>query len=200
MTENTKEEAKREFALQRVYTKDVSFETPNTPAIFQQEWKPDTKVNLNTEMQKLGEGVYEVVLSVTVTTTIGEETAYLAEAKQAGIFTITGFSDQELGPLIGAFCPSQLLKRIKSLIISNRSVHNTSRFFQQAVFRTDARIIKPGCDGMRRKHLPLLVLQQIALGAVENTGSAVCEWGRMRPPADTGTGRLHTNQPHAFII
>ena len=116
MTENTKEEAKREFALQRVYTKDVSFETPNTPAIFQQEWKPDTKVNLNTEMQKLGEGVYEVVLSVTVTTTIGEETAYLAEAKQAGIFTITGFSDQELGPLIGAFCPSQLFPFVREVL------------------------------------------------------------------------------------
>ena len=116
MTENTQDAAKREFALQRVYTKDISFETPNTPAIFQKEWKPDTKVNLNTEMQQLTDGVYEVVLTVTVTTTIGEETAYLAEAKQAGIFTITGFSEQELGPLIGAFCPSQLFPFVREVL------------------------------------------------------------------------------------
>ena len=116
MTENTQEAPKREFALQRVYTKDVSFETPKTPGIFQQEWKPDTKVNLNTEMQKLGDGVYEVCLTVTVTTTVGEDTAYLAEAKQAGIFTISGFSEQELGPLIGAFCPSQLFPYVREVL------------------------------------------------------------------------------------
>ena len=116
MTENSQEAPKREFALQRVYTKDVSFETPKTPGIFQQEWKPETKVNINTEMQKLGEGVYEVCLSVTVTTTIGEETAYLAEAKQAGIFTISGFSEQELGPLVGAFCPSQLFPYVREVL------------------------------------------------------------------------------------
>jgi preprotein translocase subunit SecB len=116
MTENSQEAPKREFALQRVYTKDVSFETPKTPGIFQQEWKPDTKVNINTEMQKLGDGVYEVCLTVTVTTTIDEETAYLAEAKQAGIFTITGFSEQELGPLIGAFCPSQLFPYVREVL------------------------------------------------------------------------------------
>lgn len=116
MTENTQDEAKREFALQRVYTKDVSFETPKTPGIFQQEWKPDTKVNLNTEMQKLADGVFEVVLTVTVTTAIGEETAYLAEVKQAGIFTITGFNEQELGPLIGAFCPSQLFPFVREVL------------------------------------------------------------------------------------
>ena len=116
MTENTQDAPKREFALQRVYTKDISFETPNTPAIFQKEWKPDTKVNLNTEMQQLTDGVYEVVLTVTVTTTIGEETAYLAEVKQAGIFTITGFNEQELGPLIGAFCPNQLFPFVREVL------------------------------------------------------------------------------------
>jgi preprotein translocase subunit SecB len=116
MTENTQDAPKREFALQRVYTKDISFETPKTPGIFQQEWKPDTKVNLNTEMQKLSDGVFEVCLTVTVTTTIGEETAYLAEVKQAGIFTISGFSEQELGPLIGAFCPSQLFPYVREVL------------------------------------------------------------------------------------
>ncbi|MEJ2455343.1 MAG: protein-export chaperone SecB [Candidatus Thiodiazotropha sp.] len=116
MTETKQDAPNREFALQRVYVKDVSFETPKTPGIFQQEWKPDTKVNLNTEVQTLGEGVYEVCLTVTVTTTLGEDTAYLAEAKQAGIFTINGFNDQERGPLLGAYCPSQLFPYVREVL------------------------------------------------------------------------------------
>ena len=116
MTETKQDAPHREFALQRVYLKDVSFETPKTPGIFQQEWKPDTKVNLNTEVQTIGEGVYEVSLTVTVTTTLGEETAYLAEAKQAGIFTISGFSDQERGPLLGAYCPGQLFPYVREVL------------------------------------------------------------------------------------
>jgi preprotein translocase subunit SecB len=116
MTESKQDAPKREFALQRVYTKDVSFETPKTPGIFQQEWKPETKVNLNTEVQKLSDEVYEVCLTVTVTTQIGEDTAYLAEAKQSGIFTITGFSEQEKGPLLGAYCPSQLFPYVREVL------------------------------------------------------------------------------------
>ncbi len=116
MTDTQTEAPKREFALQRVYTKDVSFETPKSPAIFQQEWKPDTKVNLNTEVQRLGEGVFEVALSVTVTTQLGEEVAYLAEVKQAGIFTINGFPEQELGPMLGIYCPTQLFPYVREVL------------------------------------------------------------------------------------
>jgi preprotein translocase subunit SecB len=116
MSETSQDAPQREFALQRVYTKDVSFETPKSPAIFQQEWKPETQVNLNTEMQNLGDDVYEVCLTVTVTTSVGEDTAYLAEVKQAGIFTAKGFSDQEMGPLIGAFCPSQLFPFVREVL------------------------------------------------------------------------------------
>ncbi|MGD8908119.1 MAG: protein-export chaperone SecB [Chromatiales bacterium] len=116
MTETKQDTPNREFALQRVYTKDISFETPKTPGIFQQEWKPETKVNLNTEVQKLSDGVFEVCLTVTVTTKLGDETAYLAEVKQAGIFTITGFSDQEREPLLGAYCPSQLFPYVREVL------------------------------------------------------------------------------------
>ena len=116
MTEANKDETRREFAMQRVYTKDVSFETPNAPAVFQQEWKPETKVNLNTEVQTLGDGVYEVCLTVTVTTQLGEQNAYLAEVKEAGIFTINGFSEQELGPMLGSYCPNQLFPYVREVI------------------------------------------------------------------------------------
>ncbi|MEW8000556.1 MAG: protein-export chaperone SecB [Candidatus Thiodiazotropha endolucinida] len=116
MTDAKQDEQNREFALQRIYTKDISFETPNTPAVFQQEWKPETGVNLNTEVNKLTDTAYEVMLSVTVTTKVGDNTAYLVEVKQAGIFSITGFPDQEMGPLLGAYCPNQLFPFVREAI------------------------------------------------------------------------------------
>ncbi|MBV2091382.1 MAG: protein-export chaperone SecB [Candidatus Thiodiazotropha sp. (ex Ctena orbiculata)] len=117
MTEEAKQDApNREFAVQRIYTKDISFETPNSPAVFQQEWTPETGVNLNTEVNKLTEDVFEVTLTVTVTTKLGEQTAYLAEVKQAGIFTAKGFPEQEMGPLLGAFCPNQLFPYVREVV------------------------------------------------------------------------------------
>ncbi len=117
MTEEAKtEEHKREFALQRIYTKDISFETPNSPAIFQKEWKPESGVNLNTEVTKLSDAVYEVMLTVTITTKIGDQTAYLAEVKQGGIFGINGFPDQEMGPLLGSYCPNLLFPYIREVV------------------------------------------------------------------------------------
>jgi preprotein translocase subunit SecB len=116
MTEAKQDAPNREFAVQRIYTKDISFETPNSPAVFQQEWKPETGVNLNTEVNKLSDDVFEVTLTVTVTTKLGEQTAYLAEVKQAGIFTAKGFPEQEMGPLLGAFCPNQLFPYVREVV------------------------------------------------------------------------------------
>jgi preprotein translocase subunit SecB len=61
------EQAAPQFAIQRIYTKDISFETPNSPAIFQKDWKPEIQLDLDTKSNKLAEDTYEVVLSVTVT-------------------------------------------------------------------------------------------------------------------------------------
>lgn len=117
MTEPAKQdENKREFALQRIYTKDVSFETPNSPNIFQKEWKPESSINLNTEVKKLADTVFEVMLTVTITTKLGDQTAYLAEVKQAGIFAINGFPEQEMGPLLGSYCPNMLFPYVREVV------------------------------------------------------------------------------------
>lgn len=117
MTEEAKKaENPREFSLQRIYTKDVSFETPNSPDIFKQEWKPESSVNLNTEVKTLADKIYEVMLSVTVTTKVGDKTAYLVEIKQAGIFSINGFPEQEMGPLLGSYCPTMLFPYIREAV------------------------------------------------------------------------------------
>ncbi|GAA5135617.1 protein-export chaperone SecB [Thalassotalea piscium] len=97
-----------QFAIQRVYTKDLSFETPNSPAIFQKEWKPELKLDLDTRSNKLTDDTYEVVLALTVTAIVEGQTAFLAEVQQAGIFTIGNLPEAQLAHTIGAFCPTTL--------------------------------------------------------------------------------------------
>ena len=108
MAENQPNSEERQFAVQRIYTKDLSFESPNAPEIFRGEWKPQNELNLNTKVNRLGDEAYEVVLSVTVTAKVGDKTAFIVEVQQAGIFTMAGFSEQELGPMLGAYCPNLL--------------------------------------------------------------------------------------------
>ena len=70
-----------QFAIQRIFVKDVSFEAPNAPAIFRKEWKPEVKLDLDTRSDKIEDNVYQVILSLTVTTTVGDETAFLCEVQ-----------------------------------------------------------------------------------------------------------------------
>ena len=101
-------EAAREFTIQKIFIKDISFETPNSPGIFTQKWEPNVNLELGTSARVLAEGVHEVVLSLTVTAKLVDKTAYLIEAHQAGIFTVRGFPEHELAPMLGSFCPNIL--------------------------------------------------------------------------------------------
>lgn len=107
-----------QFMIQRIYMKDMSFETPNTPAIFQQQWEPELNLDLNNSFTKLDEGVYEVVLTVTATVTNMKETAFLIEVKQAGIFTIQGAPEEQKDHLLGSFCPNILFPYAREAITS----------------------------------------------------------------------------------
>lgn len=102
------EQEKPQFAIQRIYTRDVSFESPNAPAIFRQEWKPQVKLDLNTRTRTLDEGVYEICLIVTVEAKLEDKTAFLAEVQQAGVFTLSGFPEETRDQMLGAYCPSVL--------------------------------------------------------------------------------------------
>ncbi|MCB1762524.1 MAG: protein-export chaperone SecB [Gammaproteobacteria bacterium] len=106
--QNQAEQNPRNFALQRIYVKDLSFETPNSPAVFTEAWKPESNLNLNSSVTKLTDHTYEVVLTVTVTTKVGDKTAYLVEVQQAGVFIVQGFPEAELGPMLGVYCPNVL--------------------------------------------------------------------------------------------
>ena len=110
------EAAQQVFAIQKVYTKDISFESPNTPGIFSSEFQPQLSVDLNVESNKLEEGVYHVVVRVTATTKVEDHTAFLCEVEQAGIFTVTGFNEAEMGYLLGAQCPNVLFPYAREVV------------------------------------------------------------------------------------
>lgn len=104
------------FQIQRIYTKDISFEAPNAPQVFQKEWQPEVKLDLDTSSNTLAENVYEVILRVTVTATMEEETAFLCEVQQAGIFTVEGIEGTQLAHCLGAYCPNVLFPYARECI------------------------------------------------------------------------------------
>ena len=106
------------FVIQKIFTKDISFEAPNTPAIFTEQWQPDAKVNVNTKSTLLEENVHEVELTLTVDVKNANKTAYLIEITQSGIFTIENMPDDQVKPMLGAFCPTTLFPYAKEAIDS----------------------------------------------------------------------------------
>lgn len=105
-----------EFAIQKIYTKDLSFEAPNTPQVFHEEWKPELNLNLQTVSKDLGDHVFEVVLTTTVTVKSNNKLAFIVEVKEAGIFTIKDFPKDQMGPVQGSVCPSILFPYSREVI------------------------------------------------------------------------------------
>ncbi|WP_257293876.1 protein-export chaperone SecB [Endozoicomonas sp. YOMI1] len=132
MAENQQQASQQQqapqFALQRIYTKDISFESPKAPEIFQKQWQPEVKLDLSTSNRPLEEGLYEVVLSLTVTVENGpegsppgkksdnKETAFVTEVHQAGVFLAKGLDEEELHRTLGAFCPNILFPYAREAI------------------------------------------------------------------------------------
>ncbi|PIZ04307.1 MAG: protein-export chaperone SecB [Gammaproteobacteria bacterium CG_4_10_14_0_8_um_filter_38_16] len=106
-----------EFAIQRLYVKDLSLETPNTPKIFLEAWEPQMNMDIGTDAGLvLEEGVREVVLKVTVTVKVKDKVAFLVEVKQAGIFMLKGFTEEQLHHMLGSFCPNILYPYAREVV------------------------------------------------------------------------------------
>ncbi len=105
-----------EFAIQRLYVKDVSFEAPNTPAVFKEEWKPEINLEINSKAEKLEDNLHEVVLRLTATAKKAEKVLFVVEVKQAGIFLTKDFSEKDLQQVLGALCPNILFPYARELI------------------------------------------------------------------------------------
>ena len=110
------EQNQAQLNLQRIYTKDVSFEAPGAPQIFQQQGQPNVELNLAQRVAPIGTDVYEVVLSVTATCRVEDKTAYLAEVQQAGIFGLTGFDAQGRDAVLATYCPNVLFPYARQVI------------------------------------------------------------------------------------
>lgn len=105
-----------QFQIQKLYTKDVSYELPNAPQVFQEQGQADVKMSLSQRVESLGDNLHEVVLTVTVTATVGEKTAYLAEVAQAGIFLVAGFNEQATHAVMNTMCPGTLFPYARQTI------------------------------------------------------------------------------------
>ena len=98
-----------QFTVEKIYVKDVSFEAPKTPQVFNEQGQPQLQMNLNQKVQRLGEGAFEVVIGVTLTCAMSEDrTIYVVEVQQAGLFNLTGFDDAALDVMLGTHCPNIL--------------------------------------------------------------------------------------------
>lgn len=106
------------FVIQRIYAKESSIETPNSPKIFMTEWKPELSMDLETKTAPLEENHHEVILRVTATVKIDKETAFIVEVQQAGIFAIQGIEKDQLKHMLGSFCPNILYPYARELITS----------------------------------------------------------------------------------
>lgn len=117
---NTEEQQAFELQIQRIYVKDLSFEAPNLPHIFNQEWKPELGFSLDTETTQLAENLYEVSLHINVQTTLEEskDVAFICEIKQAGVFEIKGIEGIQLAHCLASQCPNILFPYARELIAS----------------------------------------------------------------------------------
>ncbi len=109
-------ETAQKFEIQKIYVKDVSFETPNSPKIFTEKWNPKTDVHIQTENNKLDKNIFEVCIIVTVTANQDETIAFLAEVKQAGIFLMQNFPKNQHGKLLGSYCPNILFPFAREVV------------------------------------------------------------------------------------
>lgn len=106
-----------QLSLQTVYLKDCSYESPNGPRLpNNQAWEPKFQLNMNTSAEELSPDTREVLLTVTVEAKQGDATLYLVEVKQAGVFSITGATGEDLKRLVGSFCPSVLFPYAREVI------------------------------------------------------------------------------------
>ena len=105
-----------QFEIQRIFTKDISFESPNTPHTFNEEWKPEVTLNLETKSNRVQDNMHEVVLSITATVITNKKTAFLIEVQQAGIFMVSGFPNDQMHQMLGSFCPNILFPYAREVI------------------------------------------------------------------------------------
>ena len=109
-------EQQAQFTIQKIYVKDVSFEVPGAPQIFNEPGQPQLELNLNQKVARAADTVFEVVLGITLTCKVNDKTVYLAEVEQAGLFGLAGFDERTLDMMLGTYCPNVLFPYARQAI------------------------------------------------------------------------------------
>jgi preprotein translocase subunit SecB len=104
------------FSIEKLYVKDISLEIPNAPQVFLEREAPQVDIQLHHESQPVEEGVYQTLLTVTVTAKVGEKTLFLVEVGQAGIFVIRNVPQADLDPILGIACPNILYPYVREVV------------------------------------------------------------------------------------
>ena len=104
------------FQIQRMYLKDLSLEQPNSPQVLLEQGQPQVEINLTLGAEMISDGMYEVTVMATVTTSINDKTLFLVEAKQGGIFEIRNIPDEQLKQILGIACPNIVYPHLRAIV------------------------------------------------------------------------------------
>lgn len=128
------ENTQKQVSLQKLYLKDLSFESPNSPQVFSsKDWNPKTNLNLRSSHTPGGDDLHEVVLTITVDTKQEDRTVFLVEVQQAGLFHIRGYEPEQLEAIVGSFCPNTLFPFAREVVASIVSRGGFPEFLLQPI-------------------------------------------------------------------
>ncbi len=128
------EAPQKQIAVQKLYLKDISFESPNSPKVFTNaDWQPKTNLNLRSGHTPVAEDLHEVVLTITVDAKHEETTLFLVEIQQAGLFQISGYAPEEIEAIVGSFCPTTLFPFAREAIAGVVSKGGFPEFLLQPI-------------------------------------------------------------------
>ena len=134
MADDEQKPAEKQIAIQKIYIKDFSFESPRSPEIFQRtDWAPKTNLNLRSSHTAATESSHEVVLTLTIEAKEEEDTVFLIELQQAGLFHISGYEEEDLKAVIGSFCPNILFPYARETIANTVTKGGFPEFILQPI-------------------------------------------------------------------
>ena len=134
MAEQEQNTAEKQIAIQKIYVKDFSFESPHTPDVFsKQDWSPKTNLNLRSSHTTASENNHEVVLTITIEAKDDDQTYFLVELHQAGLFHVTGYNEDEFKAIVGSYCPNILFPYARESVANIVSKGGFPEFLLQPI-------------------------------------------------------------------
>jgi preprotein translocase subunit SecB len=134
MADQDQSTIEKQIAIQKIYVKDFSFESPHTPDVFTRtDWSPKTNLNLRSSHTTASEDNHEVVLTITIEAKEGDQTFFLVELAQAGLFHIAGYTEDEFKAIVGSYCPNILFPYARESVANIVSKGGFPEFLLQPI-------------------------------------------------------------------